>query len=162
MQETIDALRPILQQGILFAIGNLSAERAMIVYEGVGVAQGLDTATMWLVGEISTTLIQTLLEEGDPMVMIDAAEDARTRDQTSAILSALRSVIYVPLRDRDGKVAGLLYADHRRRAGAFDNEQLTEATTYVNDVLTPQLYKVYPEGSGGDLDFKSLTETHWL
>ena len=157
-----EALRPILQQGVLFAIGTLAAERALVVYDGVGVAQGLDTATMWLAGEISTSLLETLLDEGDPMVMIDAAEDERTRDQTSAILSALRSVIYVPLRDAQGKVAGLLYADHRRRAGAFDNEQLTIAKTYVEQTLRPQLFRVCPVGVKRDLNFQSLTETAWV
>jgi hypothetical protein len=152
----------ILSQAILFATDSIGAERALIVYEGWGLVTGLDAPTLWVTGEISTSLLQSLIEEGEPMVMIDASMDERTRDQTSAILSALRSALFVPLRNPEGGLSGFFYADHRGRAGALDREQLTRAERFVTETLGPQLHAAFPEDCGAPLDWDALTETRWL
>ena len=164
MPNAEDLFLPSLRKALQFATESLSAERAMVVYQGCGSLQGLDAPTLWLSGEISTGLFQMLLEEGEPMVMVDAAEDERTRDQTSAILSALRSVLFVPLRNAGGTLVGLFYCDHRRRAGAFDNQQLGVAKQFVDETLLPELHEACRglEGEEGTLDWEALTETAWL
>ena len=154
--------RAIFDEALRYCEKTLAAERAMIVYHGFGAVRGLDAPTLWLAGAISTTLMQTLLEEKEPMVMIDATEDSRTRDQTSAILSSLRSVLFFPLKDLEGRVVGLLYADHRHRAGAFDSQRLATVTRYVDDILSPQLLGAWGQGHGEDLDWDGLLATRWL
>lgn len=154
-------MQEIFKQALEFLTGTLKAERGIVVYKGQGMVHSINPELVWVAGEISTGLLQELLLEGDPMVMIDAVQDERTRDQTSAILSALRSVLFVPIRDHTGAMMGLLYADHRNRAGAFTNEQLKEALKFVEDVLSPQLLGA-ASGPGRPLDWEQLTETKFL
>jgi hypothetical protein len=157
-----DILHPIFSQAVLFATGQLQAERVLIVYEGMGLVCGLEASTLWLSGEISTSLLQALIEEGEPQVLVDAVEDVRTRDQTSAILSALRSALYIPLKNPTMSWAGLLYIDHRGRAGVFAQEQLMKAQRFVDETLTPQLHEAFPNACGDHLDWDSLVHTEFI
>ncbi|CAN0449690.1 unnamed protein product, partial [Phaeothamnion confervicola] len=61
-------------QAIEFCVSSLAGERAMVVYQGRGALFGLDAPTLWLAGEISTSLLQSLVEEKEPMIMVDAAQ----------------------------------------------------------------------------------------
>lgn len=135
----------------------------MVVYEGQGAARGLDARTVWTLGEISHTIMRTLLEEKEPMIMMDAIEDPRFQNQTSAILSALRSIMFIPLRNAAGHVSGFLYADNRTQAGAFDNDHLEQTKNFVHNELAPMLVELNAGQRSSDLSFEELTgSTNWL
>lgn len=156
-----DKLRSALQQGALFAVNTLGAERALVVYEGHGLAHGLEAGpAMWLTGEISTSVLASLLEEREPMVLVDAANDDRTRDQTSVVLSSLRSVLFVPLPNSAGRMGGFFYADNRQKAGVFTDQHLDKALQWLQTSLCPQLLEAHPAQSP-DLTYEALTQTHW-
>ena len=73
--------------------------------------------------KISHSIASRVIEEGEPVLTIDAMEDSRYRDQLSVHDLKLRSVICLPMRMM-GKVLGAIYLDNRFQAGAFDVDAL--------------------------------------
>ncbi len=72
--------------------------------------------------ELSTTLAERALEEGRPVVAVDAAGDLpEVHDSVHAL--KLRSVLAVPLLAR-GEPLGVVYLDDRVRRGAFGAREL--------------------------------------
>jgi transcriptional regulator with GAF, ATPase, and Fis domain len=72
----------------------------------------------------SRSVIERVFEEGEPVLSVDASEDARFDGSHSISHLNLRSVVAVPLRFR-GKLLGAAYVDHRLRRGAFGEEHLS-------------------------------------
>lgn len=159
--ETRELLKAVMARALDFARIDLGAERGLLVYEGFGLANGFNTASMWIAGDLSHTLLRSLLENREPLVLHDAIQDYRFKNQTSAILSGLRSILYVPVDNPGGLSGGMLYADSQKRAGLFNQQHLTNARLYVEGTLTPDLHRVLPL-TGAALDFEKLKTTHWL
>jgi len=158
----MEKLRSALEQGAQFAVTTLGAQRALVVYEGFGLAHGLEAGpAMWLTGDISTSVLASLLEEREPMVLIDASDDERTRDQTSVVLSSLRSVLFVPLPNKAGRMGGFLYCDNTQKAGVFTDEHLDTALKFLGSTLCPLLLEARPAESP-DLTYDVMTATEWL
>lgn len=136
----------------------LGAERAIVHYAGFGVTHGFEAATLWTTGELSHTLIQSLLDEAEPMIFYDAVKHNKFKHQTSAVLSSLRSVLFVPLVSRQAKLAGFLYADNREKSGAFNDEHLQAAIAFAHNQLTPRLHQAFEADFGWD----QVLATEWL
>jgi serine/threonine-protein kinase PknK len=73
--------------------------------------------------KISHSIASRVIEDGEPILTIDAMEDTRYRDQLSVHDLKLRSVICLPMRMM-GRVLGAIYLDNRFQAGAFDVDAL--------------------------------------
>lgn len=152
--------KQVFGEALGFASETLKAERSFVVFEGAGLARGLDTASLWVTGAISHTILRTLLEEQEALVMMDALADPRYREQTSAILSSLRSILYVPLHSPNRVVSGMLYLDTLTKTGVFGHEQLTKAKSFVANNFEPMLAELSTQPKA--LDWDGLTATEWL
>jgi transcriptional regulator with GAF, ATPase, and Fis domain len=73
--------------------------------------------------EISRSLAQRVLDSGEPVCAVNALEDERFRDVQSISILGLRSVISVPVGDRDD-IVGAIYLDNRLARRAFDKYDL--------------------------------------
>ena len=73
--------------------------------------------------DISRSLAHGVLENGEAVCAVNALEDERFRDVQSISILGLRSVICVPLRERD-TVLGAIYLDNRLQRRAFGPEDL--------------------------------------
>jgi transcriptional regulator with GAF, ATPase, and Fis domain len=73
--------------------------------------------------EISRSLANRAIEDGEPICAVNCAEDERFRDVQSISILGLRSVLCIPLRDRDA-VVGAIYLDNRLARRAFGAEDL--------------------------------------
>lgn len=155
-------LEELLPQGVTFLTDTLGAERAMVVYEGLGTVHGFPSDNVWTTAELSHTVFQTLVEEMEPLVMFDAIEDPRYKNQTSALLSALRSILFVPVQNPVGRPAGFLYADNRQRSGAFEHTHLQTVSTFVEETFRPLLWEAAPDAAGPALDWDHLMRTRWV
>ncbi len=146
----------------MFARSTIKAERALAVYEGKGVAYGFNPDSLWNVGEVSHTLLKTLLAEKQPLVMMDALEDDRLRQQMSAILMAARSILFLPLANPAGHFAGFLYLDCSTEKGTFRPADLAQARAFVDRQFLPQLHQAAPEAASPPLDWARLLNLQWL
>jgi transcriptional regulator with GAF, ATPase, and Fis domain len=73
--------------------------------------------------ELSRSIARRAAEGGEPIVTIDAAGDTRFKEALSVSDLHLRSVLAVPLVVK-GRAVGTIYADHRLRKGAFDDDDV--------------------------------------
>ncbi len=106
------------------------AERGFLLLEDdagelvVKVARNIDQKTLETAEfELSRSIARRAAAGGEPIVTIDAAGDTRFREALSVSDLHLRSVLAVPLVVK-GRAVGTIYADHRLRKGAFDDDDV--------------------------------------
>lgn len=118
--------REIFEYGLAAILNQLNPERAICAFQENGELHALathnfDPQTVFVAGEISMELIKTVVRDGQGMCLVDAHDHPGLSNRTSVILSGLRSIVCVPIVQRPPGIIGLLYADNRIRAGAFDS-----------------------------------------
>ncbi len=136
LQRTARALNSELDPAKLFdlivdhAIDIAKAERGFLLLRGADgsfdFAASRNFAGDSVAGsdlEISRSLANRAIAEGAPICAVNCAEDERFRDVQSISILGLRSVLCIPLRDRD-TVIGAIYLDNRLARRAFGNEDL--------------------------------------
>jgi len=80
---------------------------------------------------VSRTVVQDVATKGEPVITTNALEDKRYSAQESIISYAVRSIICVPLKDKD-KVIGVAYADHRYKQELFGDQELQFLVGFAN------------------------------
>jgi K+-sensing histidine kinase KdpD len=78
----------------------------------------------------SRTIVNQVMDGGQPVVTTNAAEDPRFAGQASIVGQALRSIMATPLRAR-GRVIGVVYVDNRAIAGLFDEDDLAALDAFA-------------------------------
>ena len=81
--------------------------------------------------QISMTILQEVIDSGEPLLTDNAYKDPRMQDNLSVAQFTLRSVICVPLTQR-GKTIGAVYVDNRWRAGVFTQRELNLLIAFAN------------------------------
>ncbi|MDB4979393.1 MAG: Response regulator of zinc sigma-54-dependent two-component system [Myxococcales bacterium] len=122
---------PRLLETIIDTVIELTdAERGFLLLEDdagelvVKVARNIDQKTLETAEfELSRSIARQAATGGEPIVTIDAAGDARFKEALSVSDLHLRSVLAVPLVIK-GRAVGTVYADHRLRKGAFDQDDV--------------------------------------
>lgn len=121
--------REVFEHAMAALLAQLSPERGLLAYRErdkdelvAQAAHGLDPQTVFVAGEISTELVKNVMRDHQSMLTVDATQDPSLGERTSVILSGLRSVVCVPIMHASGLAIGLIYADNRIRAGAFQPE----------------------------------------
>lgn len=123
-------LQVVLDQ-IMDAIIQLTgAERGFLMLRNddgglaVKVARNFDQQTLNSDNfRFSRTIVNQVLDTGEPIVTTNAAEDPRFSQQASIVAQALRSIMATPLRAR-GNILGVAYVDNKIIAGLFGEEDL--------------------------------------
>ncbi|MCE9638282.1 MAG: sigma 54-interacting transcriptional regulator [Planctomycetes bacterium] len=118
------------------AIDIVRAERGFVLLRGeagagAGVGKVDFAASRNFAGEsvpgseldISRSLATQVLTSGEPVMAVNAIEDERFRDVESISILGLRSVLAIPLRERD-EVVGAIYLDNRLQRRAFGPDDL--------------------------------------
>ncbi len=80
---------------------------------------------------ISRTIVQSVVDSGEPVVTTNAAADPRFSDQESVALHSLRSIICVPIRMHQ-VVEGVIYADNRIQTDIFTGADRDFTATFAN------------------------------
>jgi len=79
----------------------------------------------------SRSIAETVLIDGDPVVTVDAAHDARVQDYMSVHQLMLKSVACLPIESR-GRTWGVLYLEHRSASGRFSGTDLSFLQAYAD------------------------------
>lgn len=80
---------------------------------------------------LSRTVVNWVLDEGQPILTTNALQDARFGTQESIISQNLRSILCVPLILKD-KIIGVIYADNRLREGLFTETEKNLLAAFAN------------------------------
>ena len=123
-------LQVVLDQ-IMDAIIQLTgAERGFLMLRDddggltVQVARNLDQQTLDSENfKFSKTIVNNVLDKGEPVVTTNASEDPRFAGQASIVAQALRSIMATPLRAR-GNIMGVAYVDNKIITGLFSDSDL--------------------------------------
>jgi transcriptional regulator with GAF, ATPase, and Fis domain len=106
------------------------AERGFLLIRGgegeleVRTERNVDDAARAGASAFSRSIAERAAQLGEPIVTVDAADDARFEAALSVSDLRLRSVLAVPLAVK-GRVVGCVYVDHRARVGLFRPADVT-------------------------------------
>jgi transcriptional regulator with GAF, ATPase, and Fis domain len=120
----LDNLLNMIMDAVIDLTG---AERGFIVLRDEGklsveVARNIDRETIKKSKyKISQSIAEQVIETGAAVFATDAQEDERYRDYVSIHALKLRSIVCIPLKDRDSTF-GAIYLDNRFQANAFNEE----------------------------------------
>jgi PAS domain S-box-containing protein len=81
---------------------------------------------------ISRSVIHRVLSSGEAVLTTNAQEDPRFGGKESVIAYSMRSILCVPLRNREGELAGVIYADNRIRSGIFTEAERKLLSAFAN------------------------------
>jgi PAS domain S-box-containing protein len=80
---------------------------------------------------ISRTVIQRVIDTGEPVLTTNAQEDPRFGGQNSIVAYNLRSILCVPMKVKE-ELIGVIYADNRIRSGIFDESERDLLMVFAN------------------------------
>ena len=88
------------------------------------VARGMDQKTIEDPRfQVSRGVVEKVEREGQPILTIDAQQDERFRSRESIVVLGVRSILCVPLKNKERKL-GIIYVDNRLRSGLFTEADL--------------------------------------
>jgi adenylate cyclase len=80
---------------------------------------------------VSRTIIQRVIDSGEPVLTTNAQEDPRFGGHESIVAYNLRSILCVPLKAKTETI-GVIYADNRIRSGIFKEAEKDLLTVFAN------------------------------
>jgi len=79
----------------------------------------------------SRSIAETVLIDREPVITVDAAQDARVQDYMSVHQLMLKSVACLPIEAR-GRIWGVLYLEHRSASGRFSGTDLSTLRAFAD------------------------------
>ena len=80
---------------------------------------------------VSRTIVQRVIESGEPLVTTNAQDDQRFAGQASIVAFNLRSILCVPLKVKNDLI-GVIYTDNRIRTGIFSDTEKDLLVAFSN------------------------------
>ncbi len=125
---SVKAINSLLEEVIDIAMAHLSAERgALILQEDdrlqVEISRNISREKIADLTAISTSIVNRVLQTGQPVLTIDAVQDRRFAGAESIAVHGIRSVICIPLRLKNRQI-GAIYMDSRTNRARFNQECL--------------------------------------
>jgi PAS domain S-box-containing protein len=81
--------------------------------------------------EISRTIVQRVVSQGEAVLTTNAQADPRFDQQASIVAYNLRSILCIPLKVK-GELTGVIYADNRIREGLFSERERSLLSAFAN------------------------------
>ncbi len=133
-ERDLDKLLAVITDG---AVSLSGAERGFVLL--IDEQGGFETKTIRSAEEqlgeatasFSRSIAETVLIDGDPVITVDAAHDARVQDYLSVHRLMLKSVACLRIESR-GRVWGVLYLEHRSASGRFAGTDLSLLRAYAD------------------------------
>jgi PAS domain S-box-containing protein len=131
-------LETVLEQVMDTLIILTGAERAFLMQRDDGGEMAINVARNWdrqtMEPEeyaISSTIVESVVGKGQPVVTTNAQIDPRFSDKDSVVAHHLRSILCVPLKMK-GELTGVIYADNRVREGHFTEKHRDLVSAFAN------------------------------
>ncbi len=169
--DSSQTLRELFERALTIMLDKLNPERAFIAYKEKDSQEllpqgthGIDPQSMFVTGEISMEVIKQVLRDGKPINLVDAIQHPGYANRTSVILSGLRSILCVPIKHPSGLIVGLIYADNRLKAGAFDQSHVDwvcELMARVESRLVPVLRTIEPATPTASASNQEALDHEW-
>lgn len=157
ISQQINSLRDIdalLQSILQIAMEVMGAERGFILMHDerqklvVRLAQNMTDAQAADLSQISRSVLQQVMEKGEPIICFDALTDDRFRGAQSIRIQRIQSIIAVPLTMKTRPI-GAIYLDSVARRSGFQSDTLPFITAFAHQaalaIENAQLYAALQE-----------------
>lgn len=135
---SIQEIDPLLNKVMDTAMKALNAERGFLILldstsgeMSVKAARNISDEIIKDTSQISTSAVQAVLKNGQPMLTHDAQEDPRFKGSESVVFHGILSVACVPLRIKEHLI-GSIYVDSRTQRRMFTQESLSFLEAFAN------------------------------
>jgi Nif-specific regulatory protein len=135
---SITEIDELLEATMDIAVETLLAERGFLVLRGmdddlsVRVARNIAHDQAQDLTGISTSIVQKVIQDREPVLTVDAQEDPRFAGAQSVILQNIQSAACVPFHLK-GKTLGAIYLDSRLDRSRFTDKSLRFLTAFANN-----------------------------
>lgn len=150
----------LIRTAIRLTINELGAGRAILLLGRPGDDRppakgvyGLEPDTVWTGASVNVRLLQQVLRSGESILISDTRKDSRFEVGFGA-----KSVAVVPLRDKNKKTVGLIYAD-QAAAQPMNQQTLTKLTELAEEF---ERCLVRLSGQGGKQEESAESSTWWV
>jgi len=149
---TIQEPGALLDKVLEIAMETLGAERGFLLLEDDDEPEGFSVENSRNFTEdeidevvrISTSVVDEVLREGEPVLLYEALEDERYSETESIVIEQIQSIACVPLRIKDRQI-GAIYLDSRNPQSRFTRENLPFLEAFANQaavaIENAQLYR---------------------
>ena len=136
---TLQEIDPLLNEIMDIAINALSAERGFILLCSdcssgeftAQVARNFSDAAITDIAQISSSVVNRVIRQGEPVLIYDAQEDERFRGAASVVLHRIHSIACVPLRIKE-RLIGAIYVDSLAGHGRFTQDSLSFLSAFAS------------------------------
>jgi Nif-specific regulatory protein len=135
---SIQELETLLERILDIALQQLAAERGFILLRETAdqkpvpkAAKNIDPLKMSEVSEISSTTVEKVISNREPVLTFDTLDDEAFDATESMIMHQIRSIACVPLLLK-GKLIGVIYIDSREQAARFNQQSLDFLSAFAN------------------------------
>lgn len=121
----------LLEQVMDLAMEVLAAERGFLLLTNSEKKRGFEAVTARNISEeniagirdLSTSVVNKVLESGEPVLTFDASTDERFSGARSIIIQKIQSIVCTPLKVADD-IIGAIYMDSQQQSDRFTDEGL--------------------------------------
>ncbi len=133
---TLQEIDPLLKSILHIAMEAVGAERGFILMLDKGklslrIAQNISENQLSDLGEISHSVLEQVMENGEPVICFDALTDKRFQDAKSIRIQRIQSIAAVPLTIKTRPI-GAIYLDSIQRRAGFKTESLPFITAFAH------------------------------
>lgn len=151
---TLQDIDPLLKSILHIAMETIGAERGFILMLdrrqklSLRIAQNISKQQLDNIGEISNSVVQQVMEKGEPIICFDALTDERFRGAKSIRIQQIQSIAAVPLTIK-ARPIGAIYLDSIQKRAGFKSESLSFITAFAHQaaiaIENSQLYAALRE-----------------
>ncbi|MDZ7330662.1 MAG: sigma 54-interacting transcriptional regulator [candidate division KSB1 bacterium] len=151
---TLQEIDPLLKSILRIAMEVIGAERGFILMLderqqlALRIAQNLSEAQASDLSQVSQSVLQQVMETGEPIICFDALADDRFQGAQSIQIQRIQSIAAVPLTIKTRPI-GAIYLDSIQRRAGFKPESLPFITAFAHQaaiaIENAQLYAALRE-----------------
>ncbi len=151
---SIKDIDPLLKSILRIAMEVMGAERGFVLMLDAGqkltprIAQNISEDQLTDLGEVSNSVLQQVMEKGEPIICFDALADERFRGAQSIHIQRIQSIAAVPLTIKT-RMIGAIYLDSLQKRAGFNPESLPFITAFAHQaaiaIENSQLYAAVRE-----------------
>lgn len=151
---SLQEIDPLLKSILLIAMETMGAERGFILMLDDGqklllrIAHNISEKQMSDLGDISSSVLQQVMEKGEPIICFDALADERFQGAQSIRIQRIQSIAAVPLRIKTRPI-GAIYLDSLQKRAGFKDENLLFINAFAHQaaiaIENSQLYAALRE-----------------
>ena len=151
---TLQEIDPLLKSILHIAMEAIGAERGYILMLNEGqklslrIAQNISKNQLDDLGEISNSVLEQVMEKGEPVICFDALTDERFQGAKSIRIQRIKSIAAVPLTIKTRPI-GAIYLDSIQKRAGFKAESLPFITAFAHQaaiaIENSQLYAALRE-----------------